>query len=368
MPHRSTVTIRRVAAFLFRAPIERPVRTSFGVMTDRPMLYLRVEDHEGATGLGEVWCNFPSVGAEHRKHLAETLVAPVIVEIGEITPGKVYATLMDRLHVLGIQSGEWGPLRQVSAGLDAACHDLAARRSGLPLYRYLNDQAADRIRCYASGIGPESPDTAAAEAMKQGHVAFKVKVGFGVEADDRTLANTRAAIGPGRCLMADANQAWDIDRALALAPSLSAYDLTWLEEPLRADRPTDEWQRLAAVAPMPLAAGENLARPSDFDAAMTHAYLSYLQPDVAKWGGVSGCFAVARQAEGKGLVYCPHFLGGAVGLMTSAHLLAAVGGSGFLEVDVNPNDLRDAQLCGVFAVQDGKMRLGDRPGIGIDLD
>ncbi len=344
------------------------MRTSFGVMIDRPMLYLQVEDHEGATGLGEVWCNFPSVGAEHRKHLAETVVGPLLVDIGEIRPGEVCETLMDRLHVLGIQSGEWGPLRQVSAGLDAACHDLAARRSGLPLWRYLNEQAVGCIQCYASGIGPETPDTAAAGAMKQGHVAFKVKLGFGDETDARTLANTRATIGPGRCLMADANQAWKIDRALALAPTFSAYELTWLEEPLRADRPIDEWKRLAAVAPMPLAGGENLAGPSDFNAAMTPAYLGYLQPDVAKWGGVSGCFAVARQAEAKGLVYCPHFLGGAVGLMTSAHLLAAVGGAGFLEVDVNPNEIRDAQLCGVFTVRDGRIQLGDQSGIGIDLD
>lgn len=340
-------------------------------MTDRPMLYARVEDGAGAVGWGEIWCNFPTVGAEYRKRLVEAVVGPLLVDIDAIAPASVFRTLMDRLHVLAIQSGDWGPLAQVCAGLDAACHDLAARRAGLPLFRYLNDdfpngRARPQVDCYASGIGPETPAATIARARENGHTAFKVKVGFGDAVDTRTMVSARGETGPTHRLMADANQGWDLDQALRIAPALAAHDLTWLEEPLRADRPVAEWQRLAGAVPAALAAGENLVGLSAFEAAVDSGYLGFLQPDVAKWGGVSGCLAIARYAASRNIVYCPHFLGGAVGLMTSAHLLAAAGGAGLLEVDVNPNAVRDDHLDGLADIVEGRLHLPDRPGIGID--
>ncbi|WP_204265345.1 hypothetical protein, partial [Enterobacter hormaechei] len=85
---------------------------------------LRVRDADGAQGFGEVWCNFPSVGAEHRARLALSVVGPALEGLGAVPPSEIFARLMSRLHILAIQSGEWGPLRQVAAGLDMACHDL----------------------------------------------------------------------------------------------------------------------------------------------------------------------------------------------------------------------------------------------------
>ena len=54
--------LARAEIFVFRAPIATPVRTSFGVMHDRPAVLLRLEDADGAHGWGEAWCNFPACG------------------------------------------------------------------------------------------------------------------------------------------------------------------------------------------------------------------------------------------------------------------------------------------------------------------
>lgn len=59
------VTITRIEAFAFRAPIKTPVETSFGRMSDRPAVFLRIEDADGAFGQGEVFANWPAAGAEH---------------------------------------------------------------------------------------------------------------------------------------------------------------------------------------------------------------------------------------------------------------------------------------------------------------
>jgi hypothetical protein len=58
-------------------------------------------------------------------------------------------------------------------------------------------------------------------------------------------------------------------------------------------------------------------------------------------------------------------LGGGIGLIASGHLLAAVGGDGLLEVDVNPNPLRDA-FDGVVVGKNGLFPISDAPGLGIE--
>src|SRR5471030_1168705 len=172
------IKITGIEARIVRTPISVPVRASFGMMRDRPAVYLRLTDADGAEGFGEVWCNFPSVGAEHRGRLAQEVIGPILIESGEIELKSVFSHLMRRLHVMAVQSGEWGPFRQVAAGIDAACHDLAARKADLPLWRFLGGAGTGNIRAYASGIGPETPADVARAAAARGHTSFKQKVGF----------------------------------------------------------------------------------------------------------------------------------------------------------------------------------------------
>ena len=74
-----TAPVRSAEIFVFRAPIEKAVRTSSGIMHDRPAVLLRLEDEDGMHGWGEAWCNFPSCGAEHRARLLETAILPKVI-------------------------------------------------------------------------------------------------------------------------------------------------------------------------------------------------------------------------------------------------------------------------------------------------
>jgi L-alanine-DL-glutamate epimerase-like enolase superfamily enzyme len=117
-----------------------------------------------------------------------------------------------------------------------------------------------------------------------------------------------------------------------------------------------------------LAGGENLRGAGQFQQAIDAGLLGIIQPDAAKWGGHSGCVPVARAALAADRIYCPHFLGGAVGLMHSLHLLAAVRGPGLLEVDANPNPLREGLLGDLLAVRNGCVSLPDGHGLGLEPD
>jgi L-alanine-DL-glutamate epimerase-like enolase superfamily enzyme len=363
------MTISTIECWVFRAPIDSPVSVSFGSMTNRPALFLRLTASDGAWGWGEVFCNFPQVGAEHRARLVDSLFAPLLKGAPSDDPEGLRATLESRTRRIAIQSGEPGPFAQIIGAVDQALWDMAGRRAALPLWKLLaeNDPTATAsVRLYASGIGPGQVGETALRKKAEGYRAFKIKVGFMPEEDIRNLTELRAALGAGTTIMVDANQAWTPDTAVRRIEELAPFGLTWVEEPIPADEPAAQWRELARQCGLPLAAGENLRGEAAFREALDSGYLAFIQPDVAKWGGLSGCRAVARMAALAGAIFCPHWLGGGVGLAASLHLRAAMGPEGFAEVDANPNPLREEVFP--MALTDGSVNLSEAPGHGAEPD
>ncbi|MBL0897226.1 MAG: mandelate racemase/muconate lactonizing enzyme family protein [Reyranella sp.] len=364
-----SATLARVEAHVFRTPIEEPVRTSFGTMTERVAVFVRVEDSDGARGWGEVWCNFPNAAAEHRALLFADIVAPRVLGRSLDDPVGLWGEIDRALHVLRVQSGDAGALSAAAAGLDLAIHDLCARKRGLPLWRAPGGTDDSPVPAYASGLNPGRAAYDTVGRMRAaGHRAFKIKVGFGEETDLGSLRPVAKELKTSERLMVDANQGWDLRTACVMVPKLAEFGLTWIEEPLMADRPMAEWTQVAAAAPTPLAGGENLRGAGPFQETIDSGLFGVIQPDAAKWGGHSGCLPVARAALAAGRTYCPHFLGGAIGLMHSLHLLAAVRGPGLLEVDANANPLREGLLGDLLAVRNGVVSLPQGQGLGLEPD
>jgi len=365
LPEVEPIHLSRVEAIALSVPLATPLPASFGAMDARSTLLVRLEDREGAVGWGEIWCNFPTFGNLHKARLAERIVGPLLLET-PARPGVVGAALERRLHALALQTGEFGPIAQVIGGLDMALWDLAARRACVPL-RVLLGATADDVPAYASAINPTGTVETVRAARAAGHRAFKVKVGFGRERDLRNVADVTDDLRAGEALMVDANQAWDATTAREFAGHLSRSGVAWVEEPLPADAPHDDW-RTVADAGCPVAAGENMRGGAAFDDALAAGWLAVAQPDAGKWGGVSGIVSVGRKARAAGRRFCPHHLGGAIGLVAAAHALAAVGGDGLLEMDVNDNALRTALAGPLPAVVEGRWPLPSGPGLGVEPD
>jgi D-galactarolactone cycloisomerase len=351
-----------IEAFVLDAPIENPVTNSFRTLTSRTSLLVRVTDEDGAFGWGEIWCNYPPGAAAHRAQLLERVVAPMITGRRFANPREAFAHMESATRVPALQCGEPGPFAQVVAGIDIALWDLAARRAGEPLWRWLG--GTPDVRVYASGLGPDRPERLAEQKLAEGYTAVKLKVGFDAATDERNLRALRSLIGAGGDVMVDANQRWSLEAAVDAARRLDEFGLTWIEEPIPADEPIERWQALARSSRTPLAAGENLRGYAALGNALTSGALRVIQPDAAKWGGFSGCLEIARKAREAHVQFCPHWLGGGVGLAAALHLLAASGGTGWGEIDANPNDLRTLFLPEGFRVHEGRVTLSDRPGLG----
>lgn len=338
--------------------------TVFGRMTERTALLVRVEDTDGAVGWGEIWCNFPEGGMEHRARLLERVVGPWYLGRPTEPPADLLAAASEAFRRYAIQCGEPGPFAGILAGLDCALHDLAARRAGRPLARWLGGDVRP-LPAYASGINPNDPLRQIGEARAAGFRAFKLKIGFA--ADEANMAAIAAELAPDERFFVDANQAFTPEEARERLPRIAAFGPGWIEEPVPADHEPEELADLARLVDVPLAAGENVASRAAFADMIRLRAVGVLQPDCGKWGGVGTCFTIAREAVAAGLLYCPHWLGGAVGLLHSAHLLAAAGGDGLLEIDGNPNPLRQ-DLMELPRIDRGCFTPASAAGIGAEPD
>ncbi len=360
------VAPRHIEAFALRFRRDTPRPTPFGIQYGPQTVFLRVTDEHGAVGWGEAWGTFPSgLGIEHRAALIRTVMAPLLEGQRFASPAHAFAHLTRATRLLANHTGEAGPIGQVLAGIDIALWDLVARRAGKPLWRLLGG-VRDSVPAYASGLDPQQIEAALPAILAAGYPALKLRIWGGEQPHADTLRRVIERAGPGVQVQADANQSWSLDEAVVQVRSFAGVGLQWIEEPLPADSTDAEWQHLRAASPVALAAGENLRGRAAFDQAIENG-LTVVQPDMCKWGGVSGCLPLARDIIASGRRYFPHYLGGGIGFLCSAHLLAAAGGDGQLERDFHANPLRD-RLVPPPPVVDGMITLPAAPGWGTAPD
>ena len=357
--------IKKIEAFVFRYPVKNPVITSFGVMDNRPMLLIKIIDSDGIEGWGEVWCNFPLTGAEHRARLIDNVFFPLLDNKKIETPNSIFEYLVKSTKILSVQSDEPGPIAQCIAGIDIAINDLVAKKENIPLWKKLGGQNKV-LPIYASGVNPTDPVSTIKNAIKNNFKAFKLKIGFEFQKDLKNIKNIKDILSDDDILMVDANQAWDLNEAKENCKYLEEFNLNWLEEPILADAALEAWVNLKKEINIPLAGGENLSGNNVFESFINSDVFSYIQPDIAKWGGFSKCFPLVKKITERGKHYCPHFLGGGIGLIASTHLLSASHSKGILEVDINENPLRSDLIGDLLFANKGYATLSEKPGLGYE--
>jgi L-fuconate dehydratase len=158
------------------------------------------------------------------------------------------------------------------------------------------------------------------EGVARGWTHFKLKVGIDLEDDLRRARLMREEIGPGRYLMVDANQAWDVDEAIANMRELAELNPLWIEEPTSPDDVLGHARIARAVAPIGVATGEHAQNRVIFKQLLQANAISFCQIDSCRLGGVNEVLAVLLMAAKFGVPVCPH--AGGVGLCEYVQHLA----------------------------------------------
>ena len=120
---------------------------------------------------------------------------------------------------------------------------------------------------------------------------------------------------------------------------------------------------------MPIAGYETEQLASRFHALIERDCVDVVQPDLSWTGGITECRKIAGHAEMRRKTVLLHSFSSGVLLAASLHALCAWPNGGLLELDQNPNPLRDRILVDpIVADGGGRVRVPERPGLGIDLD
>ena len=161
--------------------------------------------------------------------------------------------------------------------------------------------------------------------------------------------------------MLDANQRWDLRRAIAAADAFRPFGLTWLEEPLRADD-TAGYAALRREAGIAIAQGENAHTRFRFRDLLDPEAVDVVQPNIVRVGGITPFLAIAALADERGVPVAPHLLpelSAQLAVTRSAPTwIEDVEGARFDELDV-------LEVPTGLTVAGGRASPGDGPGLGI---
>ena len=267
--------------------------------------------------------------------------------------------------------------RSVAVGvLDMALWDLTAKIENKPLYqvlaeRYRAGRFDSDVWVYAAG-GYYYPGKGVEQLVDEmkgyvdlGYETVKIKIGgASIEGDQERIEAILRAIAPAR-LAVDANGRFELDEALAYAEMLQQYDLVWYEEP---GDPLD-FELNAAVAAasnIPVATGENLFSMQDARNLIRHGGMDsardWLQFDPALSYGLPEYLRTLGMIEELGWSRrrcVPHG-----GHQFALHIAAGLGLGGN---EAYPGVFEPfGGFADDIAVENGRVRLPDAPGIGIE--
>jgi L-alanine-DL-glutamate epimerase-like enolase superfamily enzyme len=292
--------VTRVTSQVYRMPMPRPWGPT---VTCQYLIAAQVESSDGGTGQGFSWA--VQAGAQAIRAMVEADCGPVATG-GPVAPAAAWDRLWWHLRETG-----GGITTLAMAAVDIGLWDLQAKAAGLGLTDLLGRQR-ETVAVYASGVNRHLTLDELKEQVSRwvsaGHTRVKIKVGLpSLEEDLERVRAVRQIMGPGRLLMVDANQLWDLPTARRAARALSAFDIFWLEEPLPAED-VEAYARLRAAIDIPLAAGESLYTEARFKDLLLAGAVDYVQPNVCRVGGITPFLRIARLARLFSVPVMPHLL------------------------------------------------------------
>jgi D-galactarolactone cycloisomerase len=119
---------------------------------------------------------------------------------------------------------------------------------------------------------------------------------------------------------------------------------------------------------VPIALGENLHTCAAFRDFVVSGAIDFLQPDVARAGGITEIRKIAELAAKHRLPMSFHTWGDGVALAASVHLSAALQDCIVMELDYTYNPLREELLREPLQLLGGFLTPPEKPGLGIELD
>jgi len=241
------------------------------------------------------------------------------------------------------------------ASVDIALHDLAGKLLRQPWYKILGLNP-DRTPDTSFTIGIDKPEVVRQKVKEaEPYKILKVKLGQG---NDREMIETVRSV-TDKPICVDINQGWkDRKMALEMIQWLKEKGIVFVEQPMPKEM-VDDTAWLTQNSPLPVMADEAIQTPADFRKVLG-AY-SGINVKLMKCGGLRDAYIMVKMAKAVGMKVM-------IGCMTetSCAVSAAAQLSPLADwADLDGNLLIDNDVYKGVTINEGKLILPDRPGIGI---
>jgi L-alanine-DL-glutamate epimerase-like enolase superfamily enzyme len=267
---------------------------------------------------------------------------------------------------------------------DLALHDIVGKALNIPVCKLIGGSYTDKIALHwPIGIGaPKEIEEEVLKGMAAGYKAVKMKVGNDAKQDIEMVKTVREAVGPDVAIVVDANQAYDVKRAIRIIRQMEKYDIQRVEQPVHY-RDLDGMAMVRRAVEVPIGACESAITPQDIIQIIKKEAADFLNFKVMRSGGFYPSKAIVQMATAAG-IFCAGstMLGMGIELAADAHFAAstiALGpspyrfhgiASGILKLFnvVDSSGITKDIVDGTPKISKGFLTVPKSPGLGITLN
>ena len=335
-------------------------------------VFVKVYTDEGLTGVGEGTLEYK-----------EKALCGAVEHIKSYLLGKDPCQIERHYHAI-YRDAYWrggAVLMSALSAVEMALWDILGKSLGVPVWQLLGGRANDDCRIYVNGwfAGAKTPEEfgeRARAAAERGVSAMKWDP-FGknymqispaeLRQAVRCIAAVREAVGEDVDLLIEGHGRFDVPTATRIAAEIAPFRPLFFEEPV----PPDNLEALAAVrekSPVPIAAGERLYTRYDYNELFRRRAADYIQPDISHAGGIMELKKLAAQAEANYIAFAPHNPSGPVANAATLQIAGCCPNFCILEIMYSDVDYRHYITNENLVYENGRIRIGDKPGLGIELN
>jgi L-rhamnonate dehydratase len=269
-----------------------------------------------------------------------------------------------------------GHFMMAISAVDNALWDLRGKFFNAPVYRLLGGPSREAVEVYGSCLGysinPADIRDRSLRIKSQGFRSQKWFFPFGPASGSEGLKHNvemvrtlRESLGPDEDIMFDAFMGWTLDYAISWAQQVESYRPRWIEEVFQPNQ-IESFVQLRQKTTIPVAAGEHLYTRWDVYEYLKEHAITVVQSDPEWCGGISELVKICAVAELFGAQVIPH----GHSLHAALHVIASQSPAVCPYGEYLFNKMDNYYLFEKFQLkpEDGKIRLSDKPGFGIEFD
>lgn len=333
-------------------------------------VFVHVLTDEGLCGLGEM---------RSGKNYSDQLTA--LRALGEDVVGK------DPRHIESIVSTYTETKRNKAelyalSALEQALWDILGKSVGAPIHALLGGACREDIRLYANinrattERSPRGFAQNAAAAVAEGFDAVKLAPFDGLPVVDSAkeaekgiacMRAVREVIGPDVDLLVDCHNRFTVKGALEVADQLRELQLFWYEQPT-AERSLENCLAVKEQCGLTIAGGEQRGLRSEWVEVAENLSMDIPMPDVTVVGGIGELKKIGDMLQAWGLPTAPHGPFGPVVNAAGVHAMAPLPSFTILEYGWGEVPWRKDLILPAEEVVNGRIRINDRPGLGVELN